>query len=134
MARRPSGPRDGPALAAADVARLRRPAAGLRLVDVERADRDGMGRHPLDQIAVDAVLRLFVERLDRAAAQQELGPEQADALRAGGPGAVDFLQALDVRLEPDGHAVSGRHRARGPRRRRADARRTGDRAAPGRAR
>ena len=125
IARRPSGPRDRPAsrARAAVVLLPCRAARGLRLVDVERADGDGVGRHPLDEIAVDAVLRLLVERLDGAAAQQELGSEQPDAFGAGRPGAVDLLQALDVGLEPDGHAVDGHDRAGHPRRRRPDTRR-----------
>ena len=97
--RRPSGDRD-----AVDAGVLDRQ---LRLADVERADRHRRRRGALQQVAVGGVLRLFGQRGLSAAGQQELGAEQADAVRSPLVRALRIVGRLDVRLEPDLHAVGG---------------------------
>ena len=81
--------------------------AELRLADVEGPDGDAPGRGALDELAVGAVLRLFGQRRLARAGEQELGSEQADPFGAALDRAGRVVGRLDVRLEPDLHAVFG---------------------------
>ena len=106
---------------------------GLRRVDVECADRDGRRRHGRHHAAVRGRLRGFARRPGQArnavTAQQELGSEQADAFGARPARGSHVLEAVEVGLEPDAHAISRWPRGGRP----APARRPGRPCAPPRA-
>ena len=80
----------------------------LVLVDVEGPHRHDAGRHALEHAAIDLVLAVFVADVLDAAGHQELGPVEADPFGAGVARRGEVVGELDVRVEPDRHAVGGR--------------------------
>ena len=89
LRRRPRSPWRLPRSSSVSPARRQRlPGQARRqlvLVDVERADRDRPGRHPLEHAAIDLVLLVLARQGAgrRAAREQELRSVQADAFGAG---------------------------------------------------
>ena len=77
--------------------------------DVQRADGDGTARHYLHHRGIGFVL-LFLARQVRAAHEQELAAEQADAVRAGRQRQRGLLGQFDIGVQ---HHVDAVQRDRG---------------------
>ena len=79
----------------------------LRLADLERPDRHPPGRHAFDEPGIRVELDGFGERRVTAAGQQELGSEQADAVRPRLPRPGRIVWRLNIGLEADLDPVLG---------------------------
>ena len=114
LSRRPRSPCRLPRVLVGDPAarqrRMRPMRRELILVDVEGADGDRPRRHPFEHAAIDRRTARPRRDVAGAAGQQELRAVQPDALGAGVARGGEIVGELDVRVEPDAHAVGGRRR------------------------
>ena len=84
----------------------------LVAADVEQPDRDRMRGERPDRALVGRAL-LVLRRRARPLEEEELGPEQADPLRAQGDRRVALVRRADVRDEGDGDPVARDRRKAG---------------------
>ena len=82
-------------------------ARELIFVDVERPHGHRGRPHVFEQLAVHLVLHVLGQLVRRAAGQQQLRSEQADALRALRHGKRRIAKQIDVGLDANLHAVGG---------------------------